>query len=113
MVSVDICQGQSQAVDCDCLPWGSVGELGWDWEQQVSSWDTGKLRWTLPDVDSRAPKKRFLFFCKNKCNALQYLLLFFLDKSWLIYLHSDRVQEPLDSHIQLLQYSSRGGKALA
>ena len=44
-------QGQKQAVDCDCLPWGS-GALGCDWEQQVSSLDTGQLTWTLPGVDS-------------------------------------------------------------
>ena len=44
--------GQSQAVDCDCLPWGSVGALGCDWEQQVSSLEAGQLIWTLPDVNS-------------------------------------------------------------
>ena len=43
MVIVVICLGQNQAVDCDCLPWGSVGALGCDWEQQVSSFNTGQL----------------------------------------------------------------------
>ena len=40
--------GQSQSVDCDCLPGGSVGVLGCDWEQQVSPLDYGQLTW--PDV---------------------------------------------------------------
>ena len=52
IVIVVICLRQRQAVDCDCLPWGSVGALGCDWEQQVSSLDTGQLTWTLPDVNS-------------------------------------------------------------
>ena len=52
MVIVVTCLGHCQAVDCEYMPLGSVGVLGCDWEQQVSSLDSGELTRTLPDEDS-------------------------------------------------------------
>ena len=52
MAIVVPCLRQRQSVDCDCLPRGSVGAPSCDWEQQLSSRDTGQLTWPLPGVYS-------------------------------------------------------------
>ena len=50
VVIVVHCLGLCQPVNCDIFPWGSVGALGCDWEQQVSSLDNDQLTWTLPNA---------------------------------------------------------------